>query len=176
MCVCVCVCVCVCIIYGGLPGGSVGEESTCNAGVPGLILGLGRSPGEENDYPYQYSPVFLPGEFLGQRSLDGGLQFMGSQRIRHDLVTKPPPPPYIIYTKCHFSPIPSYFGGISQCMLSHVSSLIALRAFRPSPSPKQCLRLLSVQPSLAGGGCEGLRYFSAGHVICGFYLFIFPPG
>ena len=41
--VCVCVCVCVYKIYGGLPGGSIGEESTCNAGDPGLILGLGRS-------------------------------------------------------------------------------------------------------------------------------------
>ena len=62
----VCVCVCVYKIYGGLPGGSVGEESTYNAGVPGSILGLGRSPGERNDYLLQYSPVFLPGEFLGQ--------------------------------------------------------------------------------------------------------------
>ena len=42
------------------------------------------------------------------RSLDGGLQFMESQRVRHNLATKPPPPPYIIYTKCHFSCIPMY--------------------------------------------------------------------
>ena len=36
------------------PGGSDGKESACNAGHLGSILGLGRSPGEENGYPYQY--------------------------------------------------------------------------------------------------------------------------
>ena len=30
----------------GFPDGSVGKESTCNAGDPGLIPALGRSPGE----------------------------------------------------------------------------------------------------------------------------------
>ena len=36
-------------------GGSDGRESTCNAGDPGLIPGLGRSSGEVNGYPLQYS-------------------------------------------------------------------------------------------------------------------------
>ena len=35
------------------PGGSTGKESACNAGDPGLIPGLGRSPGEEKGYPLQ---------------------------------------------------------------------------------------------------------------------------
>jgi len=35
--------------------GSAGKESTCNAGDLGLIPGLGRSPGEGNGYPLQYS-------------------------------------------------------------------------------------------------------------------------
>ena len=39
----------------GFPGGSVSKESACNAGVLGLIPELGRSPGEENDYPLQFS-------------------------------------------------------------------------------------------------------------------------
>ena len=39
----------------GFPGGSAGKESPCNAGDPGLIPGLGRSPGEGIDYPLQYS-------------------------------------------------------------------------------------------------------------------------
>ena len=34
---------------------SVGKESACNAGDPGLIPGLGRSPGEGKGYPLQYS-------------------------------------------------------------------------------------------------------------------------
>ena len=39
----------------GFPGGSAGNESACNVGGLGLIPGLGRSPGEENGYPFQYS-------------------------------------------------------------------------------------------------------------------------
>ena len=40
---------------GGFPGGSDGKESTCSTGDPSLIPGLGRSPGEGNGYPLQYS-------------------------------------------------------------------------------------------------------------------------
>ena len=39
----------------GFPGDSVGKESTCNARDLGLIPGLGRSPGEGNGNPLQYS-------------------------------------------------------------------------------------------------------------------------
>ena len=39
----------------GFPGGSAGKESTCNVEDLGLIPGLGRSPGEGNCYPIQYS-------------------------------------------------------------------------------------------------------------------------
>ena len=39
----------------GFPGGSAGKESTCNAGYPGSIPGLGGSPGEVKGYPLQYS-------------------------------------------------------------------------------------------------------------------------
>ena len=35
----------------GFPGGSDGKESACNAGNPGLILGLERFLGEGNDNP-----------------------------------------------------------------------------------------------------------------------------
>ena len=37
--------------------GSAGKESACNAGDLGLILGLGRSPGEGKGYPLQYSDL-----------------------------------------------------------------------------------------------------------------------
>ena len=37
------------------PGGSDGKESACDAGDLGSIPGLGRSPGEGNGYPIQYS-------------------------------------------------------------------------------------------------------------------------
>ena len=39
--------------------GSAGKESACNAGDPGLIPGLGRSPGEGIGYPLQYSSASL---------------------------------------------------------------------------------------------------------------------
>ena len=39
----------------GFPGGSAGKESTHIAGDLDLIPGLGRSPGEGNSYPLQFS-------------------------------------------------------------------------------------------------------------------------
>ena len=54
--------------FYGLPCGSDGKESACNAGDQGLIPWLGRSAGKENGNP---TPVFLPGEFHGQRNLVG---------------------------------------------------------------------------------------------------------
>ena len=39
---------------------SVGKESTCNAGEPGSIPGLGRSAGEGNGKPLQYSCLENP--------------------------------------------------------------------------------------------------------------------
>ena len=39
----------------GFLDGSDGEESTCNAGDLGLVPGLGRSLGEGNSNPLQYS-------------------------------------------------------------------------------------------------------------------------
>ena len=42
------------------PGGSDGKETGCNAGDLGSILGLGRSPGEGNVGPLQYSCLKNP--------------------------------------------------------------------------------------------------------------------
>ena len=50
----------------GLPWWLSGKESSCNSGDAGLIPGSGRSPGGG-----QPIPLFLPGEFHGQRSLVG---------------------------------------------------------------------------------------------------------
>ena len=44
----------------GFPGGSDIKESACNAGHLGLIPGYGRSPGEGNDNPLQYSCLENP--------------------------------------------------------------------------------------------------------------------
>ena len=44
----------------GFPGGSDGKESACSAGDEGSIPGSGRSPGEGNDNPLQYSCLGNP--------------------------------------------------------------------------------------------------------------------
>ena len=41
--------------YMGFPGNSIGKESACYAGDPGLLLRSGRSPGGGNANPLQYS-------------------------------------------------------------------------------------------------------------------------
>ena len=52
------------LISNGFPGGSDGKASVCSAGDPGSFPGLGRSPGEGNDNPLQYSCL--------ENSIDGG--------------------------------------------------------------------------------------------------------
>ena len=47
----------------GLPCGSAGKESTCNAGDLGSIPGLGRSPGEGNGPPLQHSGLENPVDY-----------------------------------------------------------------------------------------------------------------
>ena len=70
---------------GGFPCSSVGKESTYNAGDLGSIPGLGRSPGEGNGSPIQYSFLDNPMDC----SLPGCSGY-GVTRVGHDLVTKPP--------------------------------------------------------------------------------------
>ena len=67
-----------------LPWWFGGKESTCNAGDTGLILGLGRLPGEGNGKPLQY---FCPWKSHGQRSLMAYSPW-DCKRGGHDLATK----------------------------------------------------------------------------------------
>jgi len=70
----------------GFPWWFSSRESTCNAEDMGLIPGSGRSPGEGNDYPLEYSYLGNPmdrGAWL-QRAIVHGVT-----RVRHDLETKP---------------------------------------------------------------------------------------
>ena len=66
----------------GFPGGSDGKASAHNAGDLGSIPGLGRSPGEGNGNPLQYSCLENPMDRGA-----GRLQSMGSPRIGHDWAT-----------------------------------------------------------------------------------------
>ena len=52
------------ILNLGFPCSSAGKESTCNAGDPGLIPGLGRSAGGGIVYPLQYSWASLVAQMV----------------------------------------------------------------------------------------------------------------
>ena len=63
----------------GFPGGSDGKESVCNAGDPGLILGLGRCPGKGMANHSSTLAWRIP-----WTEEAGGLWPMGSQTIGHN--------------------------------------------------------------------------------------------
>ena len=61
-------------VFLAFPGGSADKEQACNAGDLGSIPGLGKSPGEGNGYPLQYSGL----------ATAWTVQSMGLQRVEHD--------------------------------------------------------------------------------------------
>ena len=67
----------------GFPGGLDSKESTCKAGDPGSIPRSGRSPGEGDGYPLQYSSLETPMD-----KQPGGLQSVGCKR-GHNRTTDP---------------------------------------------------------------------------------------
>ena len=69
------------IVVWGLPGGSDGKASACNAGDLGFDPWVEKIPWRRK---WQPTPVLLPGKLHGQRSLVG---YWGSQRVGHDWVT-----------------------------------------------------------------------------------------
>ena len=67
----------------GFPGGSVVKNPSANSGDTGLILGSGRSPGEEMTIHSSILAWQVP-----WTEEPGRLQSMGPQRVEHDLGTK----------------------------------------------------------------------------------------
>ena len=69
---------------------STGKDSACSAGDLGLIPVSGKSPGEGNGNPLQYSCL--------ENCMDRGTwqaTVYGVARVRNDLVTKPPQRSYL---------------------------------------------------------------------------------
>ena len=64
----------------GFPHGSVGKESACNAGEPGSIPGLRRSPEEGNGNLFQYSCLKSP--------MDRGIWWATVQRVAESVTPK----------------------------------------------------------------------------------------
>ena len=52
------------VLVEGFPDSSVGKESACNVGDPGLIPRSGRSAGERIGYPLQYSWASLVAQLV----------------------------------------------------------------------------------------------------------------
>ena len=73
----------------GFPGGSGSKETACNVGDPGLIPGSGRPLGEGK---LQTTPVLLPKEFHGQKSLVGYTPWGCKESDMTEQITLPPPP------------------------------------------------------------------------------------
>ena len=63
----------------GCPGGSDSVESACNAGDRGSIPGLGRSPGEGNGNPLQYSCLENPMNEGAWQAIVRGVAKTGTQ-------------------------------------------------------------------------------------------------
>ena len=63
----------------GFSHSSVSKGSASNAGDPGLFPGLGRSPGEGNDNPFQYSCL--------ENSMDRGVWWVIVHGVTKELNT-----------------------------------------------------------------------------------------
>ena len=63
---------------------SVGKESACNAGDPGSIPRSGRSPGEGNGNPLQYSCLENP---MDRGAWEAEAIAHGVARVGHDFAT-----------------------------------------------------------------------------------------
>ena len=90
------------------PGGSDGEESACNAGDLGLILGLGRSSEEGNGY--------LLGESHGQRSLvcySPWAHKESDTTERLNTLTLGLPVPSLLFVFAFFTVLFVFFSGLS---------------------------------------------------------------
>ena len=95
------------VLLWGFPSGSNGKESACNAGDLGSIPGLGRSPGEGNSNPLQYS-------CLEKNSMNRGAwqaKVHGAAKSRHDWATNFLflLSPFVIWSSNHYWQVISTF-------------------------------------------------------------------
>ena len=102
----------------GFLGGSEGKESVWNVGDPGSIPGLGRSPGEANGNPLQYSCLEIP-----WMEEPGRLQSIGTQRVGHDFT----------FTFTHFNRL-QYSVNVTFPMYSqYIGKFMGLASLQSSP-------------------------------------------
>ena len=117
------------ILTGGFPGGSDGKEFVCNAGGPGFIPGLERSPGEGNGNPFQYScPENSVDRGAWRATVRGVYRFLLQKLL---CILTPPLP---LQSSLEFSENPlnkTYFSTCSMCILFSTPYFCS---FPPAPS------------------------------------------
>ena len=86
----------------GFPESSVGKETSCNAGDPGLILGWGRSPWRRERLS---TPVFWPGEFHGLYSAWGRKELGMTERLSLHFKNR------YLWTQCRVLLVPYPLAG-----------------------------------------------------------------
>ena len=130
--------------FFGFPGGSDSKASARNVGVPGSIPRSGRSPGERNGNPAQYSCLENPMDRGDWQTI-----VYGVTRVWYDLATKPPQPYSSWVTKSrtrlskfHFT-INIAFGKVSVIVL-----ILILEFVVTLPFWKHIYRLSSFKISL----------------------------
>ena len=104
-------------IHSRFPGGSDRKESACNAEDLGSIPGFGRSPEEGNGYPSILAWIIPWTQEPGRQ------QSLGSQKVRHDWVTKTPS--LFSHCWCTSRLFPS-LGYCKECCCEHRSACIFL--------------------------------------------------
>ena len=89
----------------GFPGGSEGKASACNAGDLGSIPGSGRSPGEGNGNPLQYSCLENPMDEGAWWATVYSVAKSDTTEPLHSLThSKTQPPQQIEHTQVHVGP------------------------------------------------------------------------
>ena len=72
-------------MWKGFPGGSDGKESVCSVGDLGSIPGLGISPGEGHENPFQYSCLENPTDRGARQATVHGVA-KSQTRLREHLI------------------------------------------------------------------------------------------
>ena len=122
-------------VFPFLPCGSAGKESACNAGDPGAIPDLGRSPGEENSYPLQYSGLENPMDSMVQGVAKSGTRLSGFY-LTHLLV----PEESCFSPRCSWSLVSStaFSDLLSHSCLSLPCAHRRWQSPRGNPLPPRC--------------------------------------
>ena len=147
----------------GFPDGSVGKESTRNAGDPGLIPGLGRSPGEGKGYPLQHSGLenskdcIVHGVTKSQTRLSDFHFFpslLGAPWAVQ--LALPAPPARATHSLC-WNCVSRPDAGVSPCGQLHIQGLMTCSGVNLQTSPgcqgcsSQCGHEVAAQTGLRSG-------------------------